>query len=174
METLICEVCGPWERVKQVGRKPKTCPTHRAEPVPRREAQHGTDTRYRKHGCRCDLCKAGHAATMRRYNERLRERGLKDVWQRRRERQGRFSIAHADRLAIYARDEHVCRLCFRPVDYTVDWKHDLAPTLDHKIARSLGGSDDPENLRTAHRICNSLRGAERRSDEEVYEHIHAS
>ncbi|MGP4975835.1 hypothetical protein [Brachybacterium tyrofermentans] len=32
---------------------------------------HGTETAYRKHGCRCDECRAGRAAYQRDYRARL-------------------------------------------------------------------------------------------------------
>lgn len=33
-----------------------------------------------------------------------------------------------------------------------------ATSADHLIPRTLGGSDDLENLRPAHKLCNQLRG----------------
>lgn len=68
-------------------------------------------------------------------------------------------IAPGLRAELYERDNHTCLLCFEPVDYSADPKvGDWAPTLDHIIPRSQGGSDLPENLRTAHRWCNSALG----------------
>lgn len=64
------------------------------------------------------------------------------------------------RQAIYERDNWLCQICGLPVDkhlprgtYTPN-----APTLDHIMPRSLGGSHDDTNLRLAHHICNSKRG----------------
>lgn len=34
----------------------------------------------------------------------------------------------------------------------------LGPSVEHKLPRSRGGSDDPSNLTLAHRRCNSARG----------------
>lgn len=67
-------------------------------------------------------------------------------------------ISRADRLAIYERDGWTCQLCTELVDPNVDVLDDWAPTLDHIIPRSHGGSDEHENLRLAHRWCNSVRG----------------
>ena len=62
------------------------------------------------------------------------------------------------RLKIYERDNYICWLCNEPVDRDADpQKDDWAPSLDHVVPRSRGGSHDPENLRTAHRWCNSVR-----------------
>jgi 5-methylcytosine-specific restriction endonuclease McrA len=33
-----------------------------------------------------------------------------------------------------------------------------APTVDHIVPRSAGGSDDPANLRAAHQRCNAAAG----------------
>lgn len=68
-------------------------------------------------------------------------------------------IRDVERLAIYDRDEWCCGICSDPVDRELSGHHQWGPTLDHIIPRSLGGSDDPDNLRLAHRACNSRRGA---------------
>lgn len=71
------------------------------------------------------------------------------------------------RLSIYERDEFVCWLCSEtvdPDDFVVNESGYYVfgpryPTLDHVMPRSRGGSDDPDNLRTAHHLCNSRRKA---------------
>lgn len=77
---------------------------------------------------------------------------------RRRSKRG-IDIRPADRLAIYDRDGWTCGICSEPVDSTLSGHHQWGPTLDHIMPRSLGGSDEPTNLRLAHRACNSRRGA---------------
>lgn len=75
-------------------------------------------------------------------------------------RSNRFRISEALRLSLYERDDFVCWLCgevTRPGD---DPSSDWYPSLDHVLPRSRGGSDDPENLRCAHRLCNSIKGAQ--------------
>jgi 5-methylcytosine-specific restriction endonuclease McrA len=63
------------------------------------------------------------------------------------------------RQSLYVRDGWCCAICDLPVDREAHWNDDLAPSLDHIKPRSLGGTHDSENLRTAHRICNSIKGA---------------
>lgn len=66
---------------------------------------------------------------------------------------------HADvRRAVYERDDYVCHLCGCYVDTLCGHNDGEAPTLDHVIPRSLGGSHGFDNLRTAHRSCNGKRG----------------
>lgn len=65
---------------------------------------------------------------------------------------------HAD--AVHRSDGYICWLCGEPTSVTWNADDPMSPTLDHIIPRSLGGSDDPDNLGTAHAICNSLRGAQ--------------
>ena len=67
-------------------------------------------------------------------------------------------IRPAIRAAIYERDAYTCKLCSEPVDMKADpQRGDWAPTLDHIVPRSKGGTHETSNLRTAHRWCNSVR-----------------
>lgn len=83
----------------------------------------------------------------------------------RRIRQGRFDIHRRDRLAIYERDSWTCQLCMESVDPALPPTHPWAATLDHIVCQSwtLIPDHSPSNLRLAHRMCNSIRGDERRA-----------
>jgi 5-methylcytosine-specific restriction endonuclease McrA len=59
--------------------------------------------------------------------------------------------------AVYERDNGTCWLCLSPVEQHHHPNADQAPSLDHVVPRSRGGSHDIDNLRLAHRICNSIR-----------------
>lgn len=74
-------------------------------------------------------------------------------------RYGKFRVSPTTRRAIYERDGHTCQLCHQPVNMDLGPSDLRGATLDHIVPRSLGGSDDPTNLRMAHRLCNSVRGA---------------
>lgn len=76
---------------------------------------------------------------------------------------GRFNISRRDRLAIYERDAWACQLCHEPVDPTLHWSDNMAASLDHIECQSwaLIPNHSTSNLRTAHRLCNSIRGDER-------------
>lgn len=75
---------------------------------------------------------------------------------------GRLKISRGHRLAIYERDSWVCQLCFEPVDPDLHYLDDWAASLDHIVCQSwtLLPDHSPENLRLAHRWCNSVRGNE--------------
>ena len=53
----------------------------------------------------------------------------------------------------------VCHLCLVGIDLDLPPGHKRGPSSDHVVPRKFGGSDDLENLRPAHRSCNSRRGA---------------
>lgn len=74
----------------------------------------------------------------------------------------RFAIRPADRLAIYERDGWICQLCHEVVDRNLGPSDLWAATLDHIECQAWGTPDhSAENLRLAHRWCNSVRGDER-------------
>lgn len=51
-----------------------------------------------------------------------------------------------------------CHLCLRRVDPALKNPHPMAATFDHLIPVAEDGTDAPENLRLAHRTCNTRRG----------------
>lgn len=67
------------------------------------------------------------------------------------------------RRAVYLRDGAVCQLCHEAVDMTLPPESSLGPTLDHIDCQSWSLIPDhrASNLRLAHRLCNSVRGARR-------------
>mgnify|MGYP001564125414 CR=1 FL=1 len=73
-----------------------------------------------------------------------------------------FYVSKSNRAAIYQRDGWTCQLCFEPVQSDLDPLDNWAPSLDHIICQSWTETPDhsPENLRLAHRWCNSVRGNE--------------
>lgn len=56
------------------------------------------------------------------------------------------------------RDGWCCWLCSAPVDGELIYPDPEMGTFDHVVPVSKGGSDDAENLRLAHWICNVRRG----------------
>ena len=122
---------------------------------------HGTTNAYRRHGCRCDECRAAVAAQGRAYAGRVMEREGASLSRKYRRAGSKDQfISRAGRLAIYERDEWTCQLCHCPVDPSLTGRDRLGATLDHIEPRSLAliADDSPANLRLAHRSCNSARG----------------
>lgn len=64
---------------------------------------------------------------------------------------GRWA-SRGKRLRLAVRDRWTCWICDGKVS-EANW------SLDHVVPRSLGGTHDDWNLRLAHHLCNSLRGA---------------
>jgi 5-methylcytosine-specific restriction endonuclease McrA len=65
------------------------------------------------------------------------------------------------KLAIAYIYNYTCWICGQLIDLSLDYNHKSALTLDHVIPLARGGTDDLDNLRPAHRACNSKRGAGR-------------
>lgn len=76
----------------------------------------------------------------------------------RKRNEGKFWVPASDRANVYERDSWVCQLCGKRVRKDLPVSDDRAASLDHILPRSLGGTDDIDNLQLAHRICNSIKG----------------
>jgi HNH endonuclease len=57
------------------------------------------------------------------------------------------------------RDAWTCWVCGGAVDPDSPPGSPHAPSVDHVIPRARGGTNDPGNLRLAHRRCNGQRGS---------------
>lgn len=148
---------------------------------------HGSIYRYKRLGCRCDLCRKANSEANRRWRSNRSARG--DSYKRKdREYSPRrpcadcgfmtraispvprckpcgarfrrsVAISPADRYAIYERDGWTCGICNEAVESGLPNSSPWQATLDHVIPRSRGGGDDAENLRLTHRYCNSVRSS---------------
>ena len=86
--------------------------------------------------------------------------GSKRRWQERRDAQRQLLhpyVPYYVRQYVHARDRHKCHLCGLRVRYDVHVKHPWYVTVDHLIPRVEGGTNDLDNLGTAHRWCNQYR-----------------
>lgn len=135
-----------------------------------RISTHGR-TGYRA-GCRCDVCKADQKEYYAGYRVAFKEQHgvVPNVARRKkfRDENGYWPeqrrsdwIAPSIRRQLYVRDNWTCHICNEPVDRAAHWNANYAPSLDHIIPQSFSAEPDhrPSNLRTAHRVCNSRRGA---------------
>lgn len=154
------------------------------QPCRRSTFEHGTRKGYRERGCRCDECRAWARSGVAVYRQRVRESRPADLRRHpgecsncgkfiigttldnpvcaicRGNRPGyNIRVSPAVRRAIYERDGWTCQICLEPVDPDTPKNSTWDATLDHITPKSKGGSDDPENLRLAHRWCNSVRGS---------------
>lgn len=124
-------------------------------------------SKYRT-GCRCDECKAGQAVKMAEYAQAYRaDNGVHPTTAFRKAFRATNGYAYSRgsdwilpklRLELYERDDWTCYLCESPVDRDGDPNGNRAPSLDHVMPRSKGGTHDPSNLKTACRSCNSRKG----------------
>lgn len=119
-------------------------------------------------GCRCDVCRLAQNAACREYAAKRKARdgvGLTAQWRRKffvengywPQRGGGDWISPKLRQRIYDRDSLTCYLCDSQLDRLIETNHPKAPTIDHVIPRSKGGTDDLTNLRTCCRECNILK-----------------
>lgn len=164
---LTCRVCGdPMSR--GTTSSPQGEARHnRCHPVS------GFGTGHTK-GCRCEHCLTTIAAKSVAYREWFRiEHGVSPSTPARRKRRQQGLYEYRDgipgriRGLVYERDNGVCQICGTPTSKHAGPNADMAPSLDHVTPRSHGGTDDESNLRTVHRICNTLRSNDKRTDAEV-------
>lgn len=73
-------------------------------------------------------------------------------------KRGRVDIVEPD--SIFARDNWLCQICFRPIPRLVSSPYDpQRATIDHRLPLAAGGSHTYANLQSAHLGCNSSKGA---------------
>lgn len=158
-EGIPCDVCGEptgWTR-----RSGKSNVTHKRcsrQPC----GTVGSYRRHLKHGEEpCQPCRDAAAEEMREYAVRRKERDGVSLYSQNRKYDGAHGhfIPRVERLAIYERDEWTCQLCLGAVDLSLYFNDRMAATLDHIEPQSAALIADhrPENLRLAHRACNSRR-----------------
>jgi 5-methylcytosine-specific restriction endonuclease McrA len=51
-----------------------------------------------------------------------------------------------------------CALCREPLQFDAPPRSPMSPSVDHKVARELGGDDSWQNLQPAHFGCNGRKG----------------
>lgn len=52
-----------------------------------------------------------------------------------------------------------CHICGRPIDYSLPWLDPGAFVVDHVIPLARNGTDTWDNVKAAHRSCNSTKRA---------------
>lgn len=116
---------------------------------------HGTRQGYRDRKCRCGECVVWQRQEARAYRARRRAEGrpIKSFGS-----SGPW-ISESVKLAVFERDGWTCQLCGEPLDRSAGPNDDWFPSLDHVTPQSVGGAHTVDNLRAAHRWCNSIRGA---------------
>ncbi len=72
----------------------------------------------------------------------------------------RRNSARRDRMrATIARAQPACHICGQPIDYDLPHLDPGAYVIDHVIPLTKGGTDTLDNVRAAHRSCNSTKRA---------------
>jgi hypothetical protein len=61
------------------------------------------------------------------------------------------------REQVFDRDGWICQLCLTPMDWDLSGRGRFAPTLDHIIPLSRGGSHSLNNVQAAHSGCNARK-----------------
>lgn len=126
-------------------------------------------------GCKCEACREVIQAKSRAYRDNYRAvHGVNpsSAYRKRARAEGKFfdaerGVTGSVRREVYERDELVCQICFTATDPLADFNAGSYPSVDHIVPFSQGGSGRPDNLRTAHRRCNTLRADGRLTDDEV-------
>ena len=83
----------------------------------------------------------------------------RDSKRRRKSRKRGVARDHYRTGDIFLRDGHRCHICRRKCRRDVSSLHPLAATIDHIVPLAAGGPDTRDNVGTAHRQCNSKKGA---------------
>jgi 5-methylcytosine-specific restriction endonuclease McrA len=100
------------------------------------------------HPTRCEPCRG---------SVRRRQVQLKDL-----RRRARYAGVNLKKLSftLFERDGWICYLCELPIDPGLRYPAPGSASLDHVIPISRNGAHSPENVRTAHLICNLRKGTQ--------------
>ena len=61
---------------------------------------------------------------------------------------------------LYKRDKGICHICTEKVNMNLNTNDNMYGSIDHVIPLAKGGTHTWDNIKLAHRICNSIKGAE--------------
>jgi 5-methylcytosine-specific restriction endonuclease McrA len=111
----------------------------------------------------CETCPTAFStkAPNRRYCETCAYGRVRDDYRKRtRDVAGYYRSVRAFPIhELGDRDRWTCHLCGTGVDPRLRNRHPGMASYDHVIPSSRGGSDERDNLKLAHLICNSRRRA---------------
>lgn len=107
-------------------------------------------------------CKECYRVAARERYARDPARNINHVINRIARRRGAAAVESVDRYLVFERDNYTCYLCCKVVK-----KGD--ESLDHVVPLTRGGTHTYDNLRLAHRSCNSRKGARLLSELDWYQ-----
>lgn len=61
--------------------------------------------------------------------------------------------------AIIRRAKPACHICGAPIDYLLPYSEPMSFVIDHVVPLQKGGADSIDNIKAAHRECNSKKRA---------------
>lgn len=164
---LTCYVCGERMAKGSTSRKQGEARHNRCTPLPSKATGHHKT-------CRCEHCKTIISAYSIAYREWYSaQHGVNPSTPARRKRRQAGAYQYSEgipgtvRARVYERDGGICQICGYPTETEGGSNSDTYPSLDHITPRSQQGTHTVDNLRTAHRRCNSLRSTNIRTDAEV-------
>lgn len=106
--------------------------------------------------CREDFIACTNVVTPARFcSKKCKHRAIN---RRHKLRKRQAFVADVVPAVIFARDRFRCHICRCKTNVRKAVPHPKAPTLDHLIPLSLGGTHEPANVATACFLCNSTKG----------------
>lgn len=104
------------------------------------------------------LCLFGSATCSLQCQAKHRDDVRREGKHRRRAIQRMAYVARVYASSVFERDDYECQLCGEPLHMQAKVPDAYAPTIDHILALANGGTHEPDNVQSAHFMCNSLKG----------------
>jgi hypothetical protein len=166
LKTVVCDRCGLIFLSKRKDARYCSKECSRLDAPKRAKEQHERKMQNRPatKTWTCGWCKEDMVVPVsylgtRAYHDQCRVEARQEQNRRKsaKRRGARWAKGRTFHRDIAERDNFICHICNETVDMSLPRTHRFGATVDHVVPLAKGGTDEPDNLKLAHWICNTRK-----------------